>query len=276
MSTRPAVCHFYSRCCKDVNLLLSPCEKYETCGGAVNNASLSADSCRDRGVSGNLRPWHTLPAAVNVKKRQRKTCDDMTLPSVLRDANTFTFFFSLNDLWAPNMRMMTFIRYKVKSLKEATWEHRCHPPISLPKQALMILTEAAACTDRTWHAGRQSCVCIAPVSWAGARISGILPTTALIVRAQKLLGEYGTTWPLLFLAPGAAESLWPPVRSDMFSRPLVKSADLSKGLRLSHFIYFVFNHRGSWVSVFFCPSLVVVGSWWSRCRKSGGVVWFTK
>lgn len=62
----------------------------------------------------------------------------------------------------------------------------------------------------------------------------------------------------------------------MFSRPLVKSADLSKGLRLSLFIYFVFNHRGSWVSVFFCPSLVVVGSWWSRCRKSGGVVWFTE
>lgn len=121
------------------------------CDGAVNNGSLSADSCHDWG----LRPCHTLPAAVNVKT-QVSTQNMLLRDTALRlmGANKFTFFFFLNDLWAPNMRIITFIRYKVKCLKE----HRCHPRISLPKQALMMSTEAAACTDRTRHAGRHRSV----------------------------------------------------------------------------------------------------------------------
>lgn len=110
------------------------------------------------------------------------------------------------------------------------------------------------------------------VSRAGAPISGIPPMTALIVRSQKLLGQYGTNWPLLFLDPGAAESPRPLSWSDMFGQSLVKPGIYPKGCSG------VISSILSLITVFFCPSLdvVVVGSWLSRRRKSGGVLWFTE
>lgn len=50
ISIQPAVCHFYGRCHKDANLLLSPWEKYEMCCRAVNKVSLREDSRYDWGV----------------------------------------------------------------------------------------------------------------------------------------------------------------------------------------------------------------------------------
>lgn len=72
---------------------------------------------------------------------------------------------------------------------------------------------------------------------------GIPPLTDLIVRWQKLLGEFGTKWPLLFLEPGATEGLWDLVKRVYRNPPSPKSDNLIN-LLLSYFTYFVFHQGG--------------------------------
>lgn len=249
---RPAVHHLYGRCRKDANLLLSPWEKYETCCGAVNNVSLSEDSRYDSGVSGDFRSCRTLPTAGTVKthKPQSKSGYEITLLS-LRTANEFCFL--LSNLSAANncenCYKYTFERHsKVDQNSVLNWripssDHFVGGNNSLTSATVVVW--AAACTERMCCAGSGICMALLQtnvVSWAGAGTSGIPPMTALIGRWQKLLGEYGTKWPLLFLEPGAAES--PQPCSDVFigTPALDKSDYLSRRLLLSYFIYFVFNH----------------------------------